>query len=98
MSAPTADDFLAISPRIRVLPIIHGSGDCAVRVRAEMLQRTPDCLAIPLPPSFKEEVEAAVMRLPHVSAVVQRDAAAAEEGEEGFSYVPIDPCQGVIAA
>ena len=28
---PTADDFLAISPRIRVLPIIHGSGEFAIR-------------------------------------------------------------------
>jgi hypothetical protein len=96
--APKADDFLAISPRIRVLPIVHGSGDCAVRVRAELLDRPCDCLAVPLPPSFQEEVEAAVLRLPVISAVVQRDAAAPEGTEEGFSYVPIDPCQGVIAA
>ncbi len=96
--AASADDFLRIGRRIRVLPIIHGSGDCAVRVRAEMLQHAPDCLAVPLPPSFQEDVEAAVLRLPVVSAVVQRDAAAAEGQEEGFSYVPIDPCQGVIAA
>jgi hypothetical protein len=94
----SADDFLTISPRIRALPIIHGSGDCAVRVRAEMLARTPDCLAVPLPPSFQEEVEAAVRRLPVISAVVQRDAEAPDGEEEGFSYVPIDPCQGVIAA
>ena len=36
---PKADDFLRISPRIRVLPIVHGSGDFAVRVREEMLAR-----------------------------------------------------------
>ena len=98
MTASSGDDFLAISPRIRVLPIIHGSGDCSVRVRAEMLARTPDCLAVPLPPSFQDEVEAAVERLPLISAVVQRDCGAAEDEEEGFSFVPIDPCQGVIAA
>jgi hypothetical protein len=93
---PTAEDFLTIGPRIRVLPIIHGSGDFAIRVREELLARPYDCLAVPLPPSFQDEVEAAVERLPRISVVTQRDA----EGDDGesFSYVPIDPCQGVIAA
>src|SRR3954470_6665225 len=91
-SRPTADDFLRIGPRVRVLPIIHGSGDCAIRVREELLARPYDCLAVPLPPSFRDEVEAALEHLPGISAVVQRDA----DGD-GCSYVPIDPCQGVIA-
>ncbi len=90
---PSSDDFLRIGPRVRVLPIIHGSGDFAVRVREELLARPCDCLAVPLPPSFQESVEAAVERLPEIAVVVQRDA----DGD-GFSYVPIDPCQGVIAA
>jgi hypothetical protein len=90
-----AEDFLTIGPRVRVLPIIHGSGDCAIRVREELLTRPYDCLAVPLPPSFQDDVEAAIERLPAVSAVVQRDADG--EGDTGFSYVPIDPCQGVIA-
>jgi hypothetical protein len=89
----TADDFLRISDRIRVLPIIHGSGDFAVRVRAELLDRPPECLAVPLPPSFQDEVESAILRLPTIQAVVRPDV-----GREGHSYVPIDPCQGVIAA
>lgn len=89
----TADDFLRLSPRIRVLPVVHGSGDCAVRVRDELLANTPDCLAVPLPPSLQSQVEDAVRGLPIVSAVVQRDA----DGD-GYSYVPIDPCQAVIAA
>jgi hypothetical protein len=98
MTSPTlSGDFLRIGRRVRVLPIIHGSGDCAVRVRAELLERPYDCLAVPLPPSFQERVEAAVQRLPAISAVVQRDADGPSEGE-GSSYVPIDPCQGVIAA
>lgn len=91
----SADDFLRISPRIRVLPIIHGAGDFAIRVRDELLSRPCDCLAVPLPPSFQQDVEEAVRRLPVISAVVQRDTPAGEE--PGFSYVPIDPCQGVIA-
>src|SRR4051794_35417043 len=90
---PSRDDFLRIGRGVRVLPIIHGSGDFAVRVREELLARPYDCLAAPLPPSFQESVEAAVERLPEIAVVVQRDA----DGD-GFSYVPIDPCQGVIAA
>ena len=46
-------EFLRISPRISVLPIIHGSGDFAVEVRRVMLSTNFDCLAVPLPPSFQ---------------------------------------------
>ena len=99
MTGATADDFLAIGPRIRVMPIIHGSGDFAIRVREELLARPYDCVAVPLPPSFQDDVEAAIEELPRISVVVQVDAETDEaEGEAGFSYVPIDPCQGVIAA
>ena len=92
----TAEDFLTISPRIRVLPIIHGSGDFAIRVREELLTRPYDCLAVPLPPSFQEDVEACIDRLPTVAVVAQPDVDRDDESQ-GFSYVPIDPCQGVIA-
>ncbi len=99
----SAEQFLMIGPRIRVLPIIHGSGDFAIQVREELLNRAYDCVAVPLPPSFQEEVEDAVERLPTISVVVQCDAetdadAEDSQAEPGFSYVPIDPCQGVIAA
>ncbi len=70
----TADDFLAISPRVRVLPIIHGSGDFAIAVRDELLNRPYDCVAVPLPPSFQDEVETAVEQLPEIRVVVQVDA------------------------
>ncbi|WZO99185.1 hypothetical protein EP7_000784 [Isosphaeraceae bacterium EP7] len=93
---PTADDFLTIGPRIRVLPVIHGSGDFALRVREELLSRPYDCLAVPLPPSFQDEVEQAVERLPEIALVARKDAEEGD-GESGFSYVPIDPCQPVIA-
>ncbi len=98
----TADDFLRIGPRVRALPIIHGSGDFAVRVREELLARPYDCLAVPLPPSFRDDVEAAIEELPRISIVAQLDAEEEGEGDgpgyTTFSYVPIDPCQGVIAA
>jgi hypothetical protein len=96
---PTADDFLRIGPKVRVLPVIHGSGDFAIRAREELLERPYDCLAVPLPPSFQDDVEAAVERLPEVSVVAQLDADHdSDDAAVGFSYVPVDPCQPVIAA
>lgn len=127
-------NFLQLSDRIWVLPVIHGSGDFAIEVRRSMLAQEFDCLAVPLPPSFQESVEAAISELPHLSLVVQPEPLVFEDwradGDEGFSdrsdedregedelaadqfasqtndgdelkacsYVPIDPCQPVIAA
>src|SRR5580704_13311372 len=104
-ASSTSDDFLRIGPRVRVLPIIHGSGDFAIRVREELLSRPYDCVAVPLPPSFQEDVEAAIEQLPSISVVAQLDVDSDDDDDEsdsddesaaGFSYVPIDPCQGVI--
>jgi hypothetical protein len=105
-------EFLNLSPRITVLPIIHGSGDFAVEVRRVMLSQEFDCLAVPLPVSFQYDVERAMEFLPSISVVVQAEPKewSVEDGEwqsqptadggtdRAVSYVPIDPCQGVIAA
>src|SRR5207302_11117325 len=66
-------EFLTISPRIAVLPVIHGSGDCAVEVRRVMLDQTFDCLAVPLPPSFQRDVERAIGHLPAITVVTQAE-------------------------
>ena len=66
-------DFLKISPRITVLPVIHGSGDCAVEVRRVMLEQKFDCLAVPLPPSFQADVERAIEHLPAITLVTQAE-------------------------
>lgn len=93
-----------------MLPVIHGSGDFANEVRRFLLQHPCDCLAVPLPPSFQEEVELAIDYLPTPSIVSQRTtsyeiewtpeslAQGQPEPLERVSYVPIDPCQPVIAA
>jgi len=114
-SMATPSEVLTIGKNITVLPVIHGSGDFAVEVRRVMLSRSFDCLAVPLPPSFQQEVEAAVAMLPEVSVVLQRNSTGAfrtssydpsseSDDEEPNSpdptctFVPIDPCQPVIAA
>ncbi len=105
-------ELLQIGPKIAVLPVIHGSGQFALTVRRWMLERSFDCVAVPLPESFREPVEAAVLELPRPSIVIQPAVRAFEPpapwGEDDddrpfedadspeVSYVPIDPCQSVI--
>ena len=105
-------DVLRISDRISALPVIHGSGDFAVEVRRLMLSERFDCLAVPLPPSFKSDVERGIGHLPNITLVLQEelpnyrvsdwspelDTSSDDRDERGYSYVPIDPCQPVIAA
>lgn len=105
-------EFLKISPQITVLPVIHGSGDFAVEVRRTLLTCSFDCLAVPLPPSFQADVEHAIGFLPGITLVTQAETprfslkewdpeADDDEDEEdlpALSFVPIDPCQGVITA
>lgn len=105
-----------LSPKITLFPVIHESGDFSVAVRRFLLHHSFDCLAVPLPPSFAESVEEAILQLPSVSVVLQRetsvpdhrpwspekDARGAEDDRQDFtrvaSYVPVEPCQPVIAA
>jgi hypothetical protein len=104
-------EVLRFSPRITCIPLIHGSGDFALAVRKLMLEQKFDCLAVPLPPSFQHDVERAIGYLPSPSLVTQAELASyatewspeqdsAEDDADDrrrLSYVPIDPCQGVIA-
>ncbi|QDT36822.1 hypothetical protein [Stratiformator vulcanicus] len=103
-------DSLKLSPKITVFPVVHGSGDFAVAVRQQMLETEYDCLAVPLPPSFQANVEEAIQYLPAITSVVQPEPREYhtdwspesdredDEEEHACSYVPIDPCQPVIAA
>jgi hypothetical protein len=124
-------DVLRLSPRILLLPVIHGSGDCSVEVRRIMLRESFDCLAVPLPPSFQELVEQGIDLLPRPTLVLQpppvrfqtewspeadspprfgneeEDDLLDEDDDdddddfdedEPWSFVPVDPCQPVIAA
>ena len=85
---------LDLSPRLSVLPLVHGSGDFALEVRRRLRQLEGDCVAVALPPSFADEIERGVERLPQISVVVQPEATP----EGSYNFVPVDPCQGVIAA
>jgi hypothetical protein len=106
-------EVLSLGRRITFLPVVHGSGDFAIEVRRRLLGGNFDCVAVPLPPSFQQAVEEALDFLPTPALVVQPEqpqfhttwsANAAQDDENGdddeqriFSYVPLDPCQPVIA-
>jgi len=81
-------DLLRISNRISVLPIIHGSGQCALSVRRWMLEHPFDSVAVPLPPSFREPVERAVLELPKPSIVIQPSHPRYDSADYGESRYP----------
>jgi len=101
-------EVLRIGPRIDVLPVIHGSADYAIEVRRRLMTGAYDALAVPLPSSYRASLEGAILELPRPSVVVQSqgefdgeriDEVAEEDRElEACNYVPVDPCQPVIAA
>ncbi len=100
---------LHLGTRITCLPVVNGSGQCALAVRKWLLENPFDCLAVGLPQSFRAYVLEAVDHLPTPSIVLQRclpdygsnwrdDTEDADDSENSraWSYVPIDPCQSVI--
>ncbi len=122
---------LKIGPRVTVLPVVNGSADFSWEVRRWMLDNEYDCVAVPLPESFRQDVEHGIELLPTPTIVVQRQFSESEWSDSSFSsswktdagfesgeesghdkgsddgadhvqeycsYVPIDPCQPVIAA
>tara|TARA_A100001037_G_scaffold301946_1_gene332505 strand:+ start:1155 stop:2993 length:1839 start_codon:yes stop_codon:yes gene_type:complete len=88
---------LQLSDHITLLPVIHGSGDFALEVRQRIHADDYDCVAIPIPDDFEEAVEEAIGHLPRVHIVAQREGGVGDEAS-AYSFVPIDPCQPLIAA
>jgi hypothetical protein len=89
-----AESVFRLSPRIEVLPILHGSGDVAQEVRETLIGRRYDCVAVPLPPSLEDAVERAVADLPRISLVTLPEPS--QDSLTTVNVVPIDPCQAVI--
>jgi hypothetical protein len=81
---------LKLSERIQFLPVMHGSGMFAREISQQLLSVHCDCLAVALPPEFKETVEEGVDNLPRITLSCQ------VEIDGGMNYVPIDPSQSLI--
>lgn len=91
---PTDAQILRLSPRIDLLPILHGSGDIAREVRETLIGKRYDCLAVPLPPSVEGCLEQAVDRLPTISMILLPEPGL--DQKPAVSMIPVDPCQAVI--
>ena len=72
MAAAVPLSPLRISDRITCLPVVNGSGACALAVRKWLLENPCDCLAVGLPDSFRSSVLEAVEQLPNPAMVLQR--------------------------
>ncbi|MFN7844958.1 MAG: hypothetical protein ACK5N9_24820 [Pirellula sp.] len=71
-------DCFRLDDKITLLPVVHRSGNHARAVERWLLERKIDCIAVPLPPSFRESVFAGVEQLPAISVVIQAPSAAAK--------------------
>ena len=104
MTSTDSDAILDLGPKVTVLPVLYGSGDFAIEVRRLLAGIEYDCLAVPLPPSMSAPLEEGVGLLPRVSVVLQEEVVEAVPDSEAadrsalYNFVPIDPCQAVIAA
>ena len=99
-----------IDSRLTLIPVVNASAPFATALRRELLKRPFDALAVALPKSFANPIIEAVEQLPNLSFVAlslsdqnttYRDSVADPETEDSLplaTYVPIDPCQAVIAA
>jgi len=87
---------LTLSPKIKILPIQHGSSDVAQEIREFLLSMHVDCLAVPLPLSVEIFAEEGIQRLPSISLIVLPEPNQQEECRQ--SFIPVDPCQAVIMA
>ena len=57
MNQNKRDDIFSISDKIRVLPVVHGSGNYTRQVRQRILSSGCDCLAVALPTEFQTTVD-----------------------------------------
>ena len=91
-----AEAVLTLSPKIRILPIQHGSGNVAQEIRELLLSMQMDCLALPLPSSVEMVSEEGINGLPSISLIVFPEPN--HQGGPSQSFIPVDPCQSVIMA
>lgn len=94
MEETTHDDIFTLSPQIRIVPLLHGSGDMAQEVREALIQHPYDCLAVPLPPSAEPVLEAAIEDLPSIHVVLYSEPD--QDDHPVANFIPVDPCQPVI--
>jgi hypothetical protein len=83
---------MKLSPRITLIPFLHGRIGYAEQVRHLCLSQHFDCIAVDLPPHFALPLTEAIDELPFISAIT------AEHPDEPLYFIPTDPCDATIEA
>ena len=85
-------DSFRLDDKVTLLPVVHRSGANARAVEQWLLQHEIDCLAVPLPPSFRESVLVGAEQLPTISMVVQAPSNTFlwEDSHEAWSGAPTE--------
>ena len=87
-----SNELFQLSDRVRILPVIHGSGHFMRVVRQQILSEPCDCVAVSLPSEFQTSVEEGIDLLPCITL------SAMEEPGGAYNYITIDPAQPIIMA
>ncbi len=85
---------LAVTDEIFLVPALHYSIESASEVLKTILSIKPDAVALEIPASCHEAFQAAINRLPYLSAVRRRalDTSIPEE----TIFIPIEPCDPLV--
>ncbi len=104
------NDPFRLSSRLQLLPVVNSDGAYARAIEKWLYNQEFDAMVVPIPSAFRTQVLDAVTRLPSLACVLQTetlgwssDLNSSGENEELTNhqrafYVPVDPCQAVIAA
>ncbi|MSP62338.1 MAG: hypothetical protein EXR72_18800 [Myxococcales bacterium] len=84
------------SPRLLIVPIVHGRLEPAKRVRAALSGFVPDAVAVEIPETLAAPFQRAVARLPLLSVLRWREAAASGAGRH--AHLLVEPSDGVVEA
>jgi hypothetical protein len=77
---------------IHLVPILHNRLEFALEVHRRFTDLQPAAVAVELPPTLQDKIEAAVKRLPCLSVLVY------PEKSGRTVYLPIEPVDGIIEA
>lgn len=80
-----------LTPRITLVPFLHGSVHFAEQIRKICNEKKFDCIAVDIPAAFTNDLPQAVDKLPYVSILFTKS-------DEKSFYIPIDPCDATIEA
>jgi hypothetical protein len=89
------DEGVIARGNITYFPVVPGRLEFAARLRAYILAKHPDVIALELPSSLEETYTAALERMPQMSVIVIPET---DEGiEEGqATYIPIEPADAFV--